>query len=143
MRRGVTLIELIVGLVVLGLLSTATLPLAAGLRDRYTVQAAAAAIAGAHHRARIRGILEGRITELEIRADSLILRVLTPVPSPPVWAAPGPAAVGVTMASAARTLAFTPTGVTMGFANASFVLTRGSARRQVIVSRLGRVRVIP
>jgi hypothetical protein len=47
------------------------------------------------------------------------------------------------MSSAARTLSFAPSGVTLGFANATFVVSRGAARRQVVVSRLGRVRIIP
>lgn len=142
MRHGVTLIELIFGLVVLGLLSSAALPAVAGLRDRYTVQAVAAAIAGAHNRARIRAVLEGQVTELEVRADSLILRVGGGA-SVPTWAAPGPIASGVSLLSPARTLLFAPSGVTIGFANATFVVTKGAVRRQVVVSRLGRVRVIP
>lgn len=146
MRRGVTLIELVIGLVVLGLVSSAAIPAFAGLRDRYTVQAVAADMAGAHNRARIRAVLEGRVTELEVRVDSLIIR--SPgaglgFPPVPLWSAPGPLAAGVTMLSPARTLTFAPTGVTIGFANATFVLTRGGARRQVVVSRLGRVRIIP
>jgi prepilin-type N-terminal cleavage/methylation domain-containing protein len=142
MRRGVTLLEMVISLVLLGLLSAAAVPALSAVRDRYTVQAVAADIAGAHNRARIRAILEGQVTELEIRADSLILRVNPPAPVT-VWSAPGPLAAGVNLASAPRTLSFAPSGVTMGFANATFVVTRGGARRQVVVSRLGRVRVIP
>lgn len=143
MRHGVTLIELIFGLVVLGLLSGAAMPAVMGMRDRYTVQAVAAAIAGAHNRARIRAVLEGQVTELEVRADSLILRVGTGGTATTVWSAPGPVASGGSMPSSARILSFAPSGVTLGFANATFVVTRGTARRQVVVSRLGRVRVIP
>jgi prepilin-type N-terminal cleavage/methylation domain-containing protein len=143
MRHGVTLIELVFVLVVLGLLSSAAVPVVTGLRDRYFVQAVAATIAGAHNRARIRAVLEGQVTELEVRADSLILRVSSGATPTPVWSAPGPLASGVSMSSAARTLSFAPSGVTLGFANATFVVSRGAARRQVVVSRLGRVRIIP
>jgi type IV fimbrial biogenesis protein FimT len=143
MRRGFSLLELVIGLVILGLLSSAAVPAFGGIRDRYTVHAVAAAIAGAHNRARIRAILEGQVTELEIRPDSLLLRVGTGGGAVPVWSAAGPVLSGVSMASPPRTLVFTPTGVTMGFANATFVVTRGGARRQVVVSRMGRVRVIP
>jgi prepilin-type N-terminal cleavage/methylation domain-containing protein len=143
MRRGFSLLELVIGLVILGLLSSAAVPAFRGIRDRYAVQAAATAIASAHNRARIRAILEGQVTELEIRPDSLILRVGTGGGSVPVWSTPGPLPSGVSMASPPRTLLFTPSGVTMGFANATFVVTRGGARRQVVVSRMGRVRVIP
>ena len=143
MRRGFSLLEMVISLVILGLLSSAAVPALAAVRDRYMVQSAAAAIAGAHNRARIRAILEGQVTELEVRPDSLILRIGTGGAGLPVWSAPGPLAAGVSLTSPPRTLPFAPSGITMGFANATFVLTRGGARRQVVVSRLGRVRVIP
>ena len=143
MRRGFSLIELVFGLVILGLISSAAVPALGALRDRYTVNSVAGAIAGAHNRARIRAILESQVTELEVRADSLILRVGTGGSGAAVWTGPGPLASGVSMTSPSRTLMFAPSGVTMGFANATFVVTRGGARRQVVVSRLGRVRVIP
>jgi prepilin-type N-terminal cleavage/methylation domain-containing protein len=143
MNRGVSLLEMIVVLLILGILAGAAVPTLGSLRDRYAVQAAAADIAGAHNRARIRAVLEGKVTELEIRADSLILSVRSSGGPTMVWSTPGPQAAGIAFTSPPRTLAFAPTGVTMGFSNASFVLTKNSARRQVVVSRLGRVRVIP
>lgn len=143
MRQGFSLIELLFGLVILGLISSAAVPALGAVRDRYTVGAVAGSIAGAHNRARIRAILESQVTELEVRADSLILRVGSAGSAVTVWTAPGPLASGVNLTSPSRTLTFVPSGVTMGFANATFVVTRNGARRQVVVSRLGRVRVIP
>ncbi len=144
MKNGMTLVEVALALVLVGLISSLAAPLAGRFRDRYIVQAVAADIAGSHQRARIRAVLEGRSTELEIRADSLILRVTQAGGAmSPAWAAPGPVPRGAAMASPPRTLRFAPTGVTLGFANATFVVTRGSARRQVVVSRLGRVRITP
>ena len=143
MQRGVTLIEIAICLVIAGILSSAAIPAVTSFRDRYTVQSVALVIAGAHNRARIRAVLEGQNTELEVRADSVILRVGNGPTAHPVWSAPGPTASGTSMTSPPRVLTFAPSGVTVGFANATFVVTRGSARRQVVVSRLGRVRVIP
>ena len=143
MQRGFTLIEIAICLVIAGLLSSAAIPAVTGFRNRYTVQAVAAVIAGAHNRARIRAVLEGQKTELEVRADSVILRVGQGPTAQPVWSAPGPLASGASMPSPPRILTFAPSGVTIGFANATFVVTKGSARRQVVVSRLGRVRIVP
>jgi hypothetical protein len=47
----------------------------------------------------------------------------------------------VVVAPNSHVTAFHPSGVAMGVANVTHVLTRGAARRQVVVSRLGRVRV--
>lgn len=143
MQRGVTLIEMAIVLVMIGLLAGAAGPSVSGLRDRYLVTGMAGAVANAHNRARIHAVLTGATTELEVRADSLIVRCVVAIDTTVVWAAPGPASENITLGGAPRVLQFAPTGVTMGFANATFVLTRGSGHRQVVVSRLGRVRVIP
>lgn len=145
MTRGYTLLETLLALVIAGLAATMSLPAWHGLHDSYTVRAAAAMIASAHQRARIRAVLEGGSTELEVRADSLLLRVLPGGGQVPrlVWSGPGPATSGVSFQSPPRTIAFAPTGVTTGFANATFVVSKGAARRQVVISRMGRVRVIP
>jgi Tfp pilus assembly protein FimT len=138
-----TLIEVVISLALLGILTAAAVPSIANLRDRYVVTAAAGEIASAHNRARIQAVLQSRVVDLEIRPDSIFIRTGSGSGTSVLWSAVGPARDGVLLASSARTLSFAPTGVTLGFANASFVLTRGSARRQVIISRLGRVRIIP
>jgi prepilin-type N-terminal cleavage/methylation domain-containing protein len=143
MQRGVTLIELVTALVILGLLTAVAGPSVAGMRDRYVVTGMASGLANAHNRARIHAVLTGGVTELEVRADSLIVRSVTASTTAMIWAAPGPASQGIALTGAPRSLRFAPTGVTMGFSNATFGLTRGSGHRQVVVSRLGRVRVLP
>ncbi len=138
-----TLIELVISMAIMGILTAAAAPLVGSLRDRYFVSAAASEIASAHNRARIQSVLQSRVVDLEIRPDSLFIRYGTGPGATELWSSIGSARNGVVMTSSSRTLSFAPTGVTLGFANASFVLTRGSARRQVIISRLGRVRIIP
>ena len=59
------------------------------------------------------------------------------------WLAPGPGQAGVSIQGAPHTTVFAPYGAAMGFANTRHVLGRGNASRQVVVSRLGRVRVLP
>ncbi|HKT58731.1 MAG TPA: GspH/FimT family pseudopilin [Gemmatimonadales bacterium] len=141
MRRGVTLLELALVLVLVGLLAGVVMPRFQRVADSLAVHHAALELVSAHRRARISAILQSRILELTISADSLAIRI----PGAPgdLWHAAGPAAQGVSLSGPVRTLVFSPVGLTMGLSNASFHLSRGVATRTVIVSRLGRLRVTP
>lgn len=139
MRTGFTLPEMLLALVVAGLIMGIALPRLGALRDSVQVQGSAQNIASAHARARLAAVLQSRVVELSIRPDSLTIRVRG-APSG-LWGAAGPAAAGVALAEPARTLTFSPVGMTTGVSNASFHLSRGGAARTVVVSRLGRVRI--
>ena len=141
MTRGMTLPEVMVALVIVGLVLGIAAPQLSAPFDTVAVEQAAGDIAAAHARARITAVVESRITELRVSADSLTLDVLTPAGPERRWARPGPGALFVAMTGAARTLTFSPTGLSMGFSNASWTLTKGSATRRIVISRLGRVRV--
>jgi hypothetical protein len=107
------------------------------------VNQAAEVIVSAHTRARLVAIAERRIVVLTLTEDSLVLGVVeSAVDTVLRWRGSGPAAEGVTATGVPRRVFFGPSGVTIGVANGSYVLTRGSARRQIIVSRYGRLRVI-
>jgi prepilin-type N-terminal cleavage/methylation domain-containing protein len=139
MRHGHTLIELALALAVAGLALGIALPRVSAIQDGLEVERAAREVATAHRRARIAAILQSRPVELSIGPDSLAYRVAGA--SARLWRAPGPARNGVVLVSAARRITFSPVGITMGLANASFRFTRGSASRTVVLSRLGRVRI--
>jgi prepilin-type N-terminal cleavage/methylation domain-containing protein len=139
MRHGHTLIELTLALAVAGLALGIALPRLSAIQDGLEVERAAREVATAHRLARIAAILRSRPVELSISPDSLAYRVAGA--SAGLWRAPGPARDGVVMASAARRITFSPVGMTMGLANASFRFVRGSASRTVVLSRLGRVRI--
>ncbi len=141
MRRGTTLIELVLILVIAGLVLTIALPRLGGLADSLAVQRAAQDIAAAHRRARMSAILSSRVVELSIDANDLVIRPRGQ--ATPLWRAGGPASTGVALAGAQRSLDFSPVGMTLGLSNASFQLSRGAATRTVVVSRLGRVRILP
>ena len=141
MRRGVTLLELALVLAIMGLLVGIAIPRFQGLADRLAVHHAALELVSAHRRARIRAILQNRMVELTIRADTLAIRI--PGTAGDLWHAPGPDADGVSLSGPTRPLVFSPVGLTVGVSNASFRLSRGAATRTVIVSRLGRLRVTP
>jgi Tfp pilus assembly protein FimT len=140
MRRGATLPELSLTLILLGLMLVIALPRIHGVADSLAVSRAARAIAAAHTRARMAAVLRSQALELVIEPGALTIR---PAAAAPIWQGQGPAADEVILAGPPRTLTFSPVGITTGLSNASFRLTRGEAERTVIVSRLGRVRIVP
>lgn len=139
MRHGHTLIELTLALAVAGLALGIALPRLAAIQDGFEVDRAAREVATAHRRARIAAIVQSRPVVLTIGPDSLEYRLAGA--STGLWHAPGPARHGVVLASPARQITFSPVGITVGLANASFRFLRGSASRTVVLSRLGRVRI--
>jgi Tfp pilus assembly protein FimT len=141
MRRGITLLELLLVLIVTGLLSAIVMPRFAIVADGLAVEAAARQLVGAHRRARMIAILESRNVVLTIAADSLVIRLGSA--GAQSWRASGPAAEGVALVGGPKQIVFSPVGVTAGLSNASFQLSRGGASRSVVVSRLGRVRILP
>jgi prepilin-type N-terminal cleavage/methylation domain-containing protein len=141
MRRGVTLIELALVLAILGLTMAVALPAFRRMGDSLAVQHAALEIISAHRRARMSAILRNRPLELTIAADTLSIRVRGAAAT--LWFAPGPGAEGVSLAGPPRSFTISPVGLTDGLSNATIRLTRGTATRAVVVSRLGRLRLTP
>lgn len=140
MRYGFTLVETALTLAVAGLLLGIALPRLTGLRQGVIVERAAQGIAAAHRRARTIAIVHGRPAILSVAAGTL--RITLVGAGQPHWSSPGPSGDGVTLAGPPRNLTFSPLGITTGLSNASFHLSLGSASRTVVVSRLGRVRIL-
>jgi Tfp pilus assembly protein FimT len=141
MRRGATLIELVLILVVIGILMAIAEPRVRAFTDGLAVNQAALEIVSAHRRARISAILQSHVVELTISASGLSIRPRGAAAD--TWRAAGPAAERVTLAGPSRVITFSPVGISIGLSNASFRLSRGAASRTVVVSRLGRVRIVP
>ena len=140
-RRGLTLIELLLVLVLIGLMAAIGGPRLAGALQRIPVRNAAQRLVAAHMRARLLATVQGRVTLLTFRADSLTLHILDGVDTLPVWQEPGPAASGVTLTGPSHPIVFVPTGLTHGLVNGTWTLSAGGVTRTVIVSRAGRVRL--
>jgi prepilin-type N-terminal cleavage/methylation domain-containing protein len=138
MRRGLTLIETLLTLAIIGLVLGIALPRFGLVRDQLAVDQEAGRIVAAHRRARITAILESRQVVLTVSPSLLAIAESLPGQD---WRSPGPAEAGVNLEGGTRQVTFSPVGITTGVSNASFRLSRGAARRTVILSRLGRARV--
>jgi prepilin-type N-terminal cleavage/methylation domain-containing protein len=146
MPRGVTLLELLIVLAIIGLLAGIVIPSSAALADRLAVEHQAARLLVAYRSAWVTAHMQQRLAILRISADTLAIRTVSSAGAPDTalaWLAPGPSVAGVQLQSPPHTSVFGPDGLGMGLANTSHVLVKGRARRQVVVSRLGRVRVVP
>jgi prepilin-type N-terminal cleavage/methylation domain-containing protein len=141
MRRGVSLLELVVVIAVAGVLAAIALPPARRILDGIAVERAAQAVVAAHRVARFTAIVRGCRTLLLVGADSLMVRSIERTDTLTRWVHPGPAQTAVTLVGPSHSLAFAPTGLPLGVSNATFQFSRGSAVRRVVVSRLGRTRI--
>ena len=139
MRRGFSIVELMLVVAVAGLLFGIALPQLFGALDRIEVSAAANHLAAAHLRARMMAIARSQVLVLSV--DPARLAIYPRGQSTVLWSEDGPAASSVILAGPARQFTFSPEGLTLGLSNATLRLTRGSANRTVVVSRLGRVRI--
>lgn len=142
MRYGITLTEVLVIVTLVSVILGIGIPRLSAPLDTLAAERAAADLVAAHARARMTAVLQSRVVLLTIGADSLSIAVATPTDTQPVWGAPGPSRSGVVVEGVTRRLVFSPVGITMGFSNARWVLTKGKARREVVMSRLGRIRVV-
>jgi prepilin-type N-terminal cleavage/methylation domain-containing protein len=140
MKRAFTLVELMLVLAVLGTLLVVGIPAVSRLLDVIEVDAAAAHIVAAHQRARMLAVTQSQVIRLVV--DSLRIVMYPRTGTIPLWTEAGPNAARVTLAGPPRQFTFSPEGFTLGLSNASLQLTRGASRRTVVISRLGRVRVL-
>ena len=141
MRRGYSLPELLIVLAIVGLMTALALPPSRRLLDGLAVENGARQIRAAHFRARMHAIAFGRTTLLDLGADTIRIRSVSGPDTTLTWQAAGPAADGLTLSGPAHPLVYSPLGVTMGLSNGTWHLSYGTASRDVIVSRLGRLRI--
>jgi len=144
MRRGFTLIEVLIVIGIVGILTAVVVPGFGRAADRWAVEHQTMRIVLAYRQAWVTARSQQRLALLRISADSITIRTTRSSGSPDtmvVSVEPGPSLAGVDLQSPAHTAVFGPDGIGMGAANATHVLVKGSATRRIVVSRLGRVRV--
>ncbi len=138
-----SLIEIVIALVVAGMLAAVGATSLARFADRARVETTAAGILTAYRRAQSAARAWNRPAELVVAEDSVVIRTAGPTGPTVLWRGPGPTQAGVALTPATHVSTFGPSGLGMGVANVTHVLVRGGVRRQLVVSRLGRVRVTP
>jgi prepilin-type N-terminal cleavage/methylation domain-containing protein len=140
MRKAFTLPELMLTLALVGILTGLSLPHLSGAIDRIEVEGAANRLIAAHQRARMIAITRGQVVLLSI--DSTQLSITSQRGMDSLWSNPGPASTGVDLAGPARRFIFSPQGITLGLSNATIQLSRGATTRRLVISRLGRIRIV-
>jgi type IV fimbrial biogenesis protein FimT len=140
MKSGFTLPEVALTLVLAALLLGIALPAFTAVKQEVAVELAAQSLVSAHRRARALAITQGQPAVLAVAERSL--RITLAGAPQPHWEAPGPLEEGITITGAPRDLTFSPLGVTTGLSNATFRLSLGVHLRSVVISRLGRIRIL-
>ena len=140
-RRGFSLPELLTVFVLTAIVAGLGVPAIRHAMDRSAVEAAARLIILSHREARFTAIQLHRQTLLRLAGDSIALRAVTGNDTTLLWTRPGPASYGVAVVGRAHTVRFIPYGYSIGASNTSYTISKGAARRRVVISRLGRVRV--
>lgn len=140
MRAGFSLPELVLVLALIAMLLGIAVPRISLALDRIEVGQAAARIAAAHSRARLMAITKSQVVVLSVAPNAL---TISPRGFPaPLWSDVGPANSGISLSSPNHSFTFSPEGFSLGLSNATLRLSKGAATRTVIVSRLGRVRIV-
>lgn len=138
MRRGYTLVELLLVLTILGVVLAIALPRGMASLDRISVLAASSDVQATLNHARILALAGGTAVAIHVDSSRGELRVRR---GAEVVMSRGVAqAHGVTMRGTRDSMAYDPRGLGRGAANLSIILRRGGAVETVFVSRLGRVR---
>jgi len=141
-RAGFSLPELLVILVLTALVAAVGVPSLTYAIDRRLVESAAQQIINAHREARWAATTTRQLALLRLAADTLELRLTDGGRDTTlVWRRPGPAFFDVAVTGNPHLIRFVPAGYSIGVSNTSYTISRGSATRRVVISRLGRVRV--
>jgi type II secretory pathway pseudopilin PulG len=141
MRRGISVTEVLIVVVLIGLMTLIAAPRLDRALASIVVDAEARRIAAAHTRARMMAVTRSRVLLLRIAPDSLWIAHVSGADTTRLWTGPGPAAAGVALTGPEYPLRFTPLGVTFGVSNGTWTVSYRGVSRKVVVSRLGRVRI--
>jgi prepilin-type N-terminal cleavage/methylation domain-containing protein len=138
MRKGFTLVQLLITVVVIGVLSgIAVSRVHAGL-DRVAVSGAASDVASAF--ALARQISLTRSVHVAVHTDSVRRSVAVAISNDTILLRLIGQVHGVDIRSNRDSMSYSPLGHGYGAANQTIIISRGGVSDTVVVSRLGRVR---
>lgn len=143
MRKGFSLIELLLVIVILGLAALIIVPTAERPLARITVGEEAQRLARAHVRARMLALTSGRVAVLHLRPDSLTIGLVEGHDTVPQWRESGPATRGVLLTGPEHSILVGPTAMGFGVSNGTWTVGYHGVSRSVVISRLGRLRITP
>lgn len=139
MRRGITVVELLAVLAMIGLLLVLGLPTVSQWMDRLATERAALELASFYNRGRFAAIFRSTRVRLEFAPDSL-RAVFEGVTDSVFLRWPGPARHGVRFTASRPVIRIHPTGIGWGAANTKLVVRRGAAADSLTTSRIGRLK---
>jgi prepilin-type N-terminal cleavage/methylation domain-containing protein len=138
-NRGITLIELLLALIIIGLLALVGYPRVAGYADAMALGQARAEVVAALDAARGAAIRLGATVAVEEDGPTLVVRRLDPDTSV-WWRGRHPMVHGVVLSGLDRRILFGAEGLAVGASNRTLQLRTARATRRVVLSRLGRIR---
>lgn len=138
MRRGTTLVELMMVLVLMSMGLALATPRFSAMRDRASVSSATAELVATLATARSTAIARGG--EVAAHVDDGRGELWLVAGGDTVQFRPLAATHGVTLSATRDIVTYGPTGRGAGASNSRVIVRRGAAADTVLVSRLGRVR---
>ena len=139
MRRGHTLIELALVLVLMGLLVHLVALRMAALADAGAVRDESMRLVAALDAARGAAQRLGTVAHLTLADTAYLVTATVDTERVIAWRATGPVVRGIVLGGAGAALDFGPAGIAQGVSNRTLVVTKGHASRRVVISRLGRI----
>ncbi|MEI2719749.1 MAG: GspH/FimT family pseudopilin [Gemmatimonadales bacterium] len=139
MTRGITLPELLLTLVLLGILAALGLPRLGAVAAAAALRHEATEIVVALDAARLDAIRFGAVTRLTLSDSSYRLELVAGSDTTLQWQHDGAGMRGVRLTGAGGPILFGAAGLALGVSNRTLTLTRGGTSRRVVISRLGRI----
>ncbi len=139
MTRGVTLLELLLVLVLLGILAGLGIPRLGAVASAAALRHEATELVVALDAARLDAIRFGAVTRLTLSDSSYRLELLMDGDTTLRWQHAGAGTRGVQLSGGGAPIHFGAAGLAVGVSNRTLTLTRLGASRRVVISRLGRI----